>query len=189
MTHIEIAIPEKLLDRPKFNGKLVPYFAESSDGKAGEEGGIVVFGKADPTKWQECVEGKLCAMCGGALEYWIAFIGGPLSMKSRSFLDPGMHLECAEYALDVCPWMLTGRGDAERTLAVSPTKEPTKIEEADHDRVGLYLCHDYRVRRQTRTVNSIPKTMVYCYAGPMKREIWRERKAPESSDPEESKKN
>lgn len=184
MTEVEIAVPEKLLERPRFNGRLVPFMAESSDGEHGGEGGVVVWGKADPVRWSDCVQKKLCGMCGKPLDYWIAFIGGPESARSRAFLDPGMHVECAEYALDVCPWMIGGDGAAERTLAVPPTKETVDVEEGSSHRIGLYLCHDYKVKRQTRRVNKLPQTMVYCYAGPAKRVEWRERQAP---DPEKAK--
>lgn len=56
---------------------------------------------------QECVTKKLCGVCGKPLGYWIAFVGGPLSIKNRAFVDPPMHTECALYAVQVCPFMVS----------------------------------------------------------------------------------
>lgn len=173
----EVPVPGRLKDRPRFNDLLVPYIADSSDWEQGEEGGVVLFGKADPVRWAECVEDRKCAMCGDRLDYWIAFIGGPQSIRFRAFLDPAMHVECAEHAMAVCPWMLGGADfdSAERTISSAPTRELTKIEDGDENRIGMYLTHGYKVRRHTVTVNRAPQVIVYCYANPMKRVQWHDR--------------
>lgn len=46
---------------------------------------------------------NLCGICMEPLEYWIAFIGGPISFKNRSYLDPPMHKDCALAAVEYCP--------------------------------------------------------------------------------------
>jgi hypothetical protein len=48
-------------------------------------------------------KGKCCGVCGGTLYSKIWFIGGPMCLANRIFGDAGMHRECAEYALQVCP--------------------------------------------------------------------------------------
>lgn len=174
----EVPVPDRLKDRPLYNGLLVPYVADSSDREQGEGGGVVVFGKPDPVRWAECVEGRKCAMCGHALEYWIVFIGGPRSIKFRSFLEPAMHLECAEYAMAVCPWMMSSVdfGPAERTLSRPPTRELTRVEDGDENRIGLYITQDYKVRHYTeRSGGGARKVVVYCFANPMKRVQWSDR--------------
>jgi len=45
----------------------------------------------------------LCGICSEPLDYWIAFIGGPISLANRSYLDPPMHKECALAAVKYCP--------------------------------------------------------------------------------------
>lgn len=171
----EVPVPDRLKDRPRFKGFLTPYIADSSDGEQGEKGGIVVLGKADPIRWAECVEERKCAMCGERLDYWIAFIGGVRSVRFRSFLDPAMHIECAEYAMSVCPWMLGGEDFAERTIAKSPTRELTKVPEGSENRIAMYVTHTYKVRHQASTVNGAPQVIVFCFASPVKRLEWRER--------------
>lgn len=75
------------------------------------------FTTIDAEKILRCCTESRCGMCGehwpapwagpnteyGPTDHLIAFIGGPLAIKHRNFLDPGMHLECARYAMQVCP--------------------------------------------------------------------------------------
>lgn len=63
------------------------------------------FRVLDVRRQMQCVNQKLCAMCGESLGKYIAFIGGPRSRDGHSFFDPGMHRECAEYAAKVCPFI------------------------------------------------------------------------------------
>lgn len=55
---------------------------------------------------KRCAEEKLCWICGTPLDYWVVFIGGPLSAKNRLFTDGPMHEECARDALSICPFLL-----------------------------------------------------------------------------------
>lgn len=48
-------------------------------------------------------EAHECGLCGQPLDYWIAFLGGPMSASTRAFTDPPMHEECAQAALKLCP--------------------------------------------------------------------------------------
>lgn len=41
--------------------------------------------------------------------YWVAFLGGPRSIKQRTFADPPMHPECARAALFLCPHLALKR--------------------------------------------------------------------------------
>lgn len=52
---------------------------------------------------QECAAEGLCGICGKALDYWIAFLGGPLSFANRTYSDPPFHRDCVEVALRLCP--------------------------------------------------------------------------------------
>lgn len=42
---------------------------------------------------------------GHELGSYIFFIGGEKSATSRCFTDPGMHRDCAEYSIEVCPYL------------------------------------------------------------------------------------
>lgn len=51
----------------------------------------------------ECGRDHLCGICHKPLTYWIAFVGGPLSLQNRVYSDPPFHKECAVAAMTYCP--------------------------------------------------------------------------------------
>jgi hypothetical protein len=71
--------------------------------------GIPDFRILDAERRFRCYEQRLCAVCGEKLGYWIVFISGPECEKTRMFLDPPMHPDCADFALAVCPHLINER--------------------------------------------------------------------------------
>lgn len=57
----------------------------------------------------KAAQDRTCGICGKELGYWLAFIGGPISYRSRQYADPPMHPECAEASFTLCPHMAIGR--------------------------------------------------------------------------------
>lgn len=57
----------------------------------------------------ELAADRACGICGKALGYWLAFLGGPRSYASRSYSDPAMHEACARFSLTACPHIRIGR--------------------------------------------------------------------------------
>jgi hypothetical protein len=55
----------------------------------------------------QCVNKRLCAICGKRITGGFWFVGGSRCFlhEDGAFLDPPLHLECAEYALVVCPFL------------------------------------------------------------------------------------
>lgn len=112
--------------------------------------GVPQFAINETPMIMRCVRQKLCSVCGKKLkEYWM--IGG-----SRAFLHPDgvfgdspVHLECAEYALQVCPFLAAPRW----TKSVSDAKKiktlPIKVNVVEFsgsiqpERFGLGLVMGY----------------------------------------------
>jgi hypothetical protein len=68
------------------------------------------FARIDPVQTELCVKLRLCGVCGLFVRYWIAFLGGPYSSaENGAYTEPGMHEECAEWALKLCPYLLRAR--------------------------------------------------------------------------------
>lgn len=91
-------LPPRLARRP-FDGKRkvpVPFFNVMPDGS-------VNFTGINAETVIRCAQERLCGICGEPLDYWIAFIGGPVSAATRCYTDPPMHRECAEAAVRYCP--------------------------------------------------------------------------------------
>ena len=99
-----VPIPGALAERPRDARGFPITFVTliTSDGRPD-------FTTIDAAKIIRCIKEHLCGMCGtkllggGVLTFEVAFIGGPLSIENRNFLDPPMHQECAAYAMQVCP--------------------------------------------------------------------------------------
>jgi hypothetical protein len=74
----------------------------------------------------ECVEKKLCAICGEELGPVVAFLGpiGIFDVERRNVSDPPMHRECVEYAARVCPFILMGGWDREGKKGWNPEHSP-----------------------------------------------------------------
>ena len=91
-------MPVDLAARPmNIHWKLpIPFTAEAPDGTHS-------FVAIDATRVVECAMKRLCGACGKPLDYWIAFIGGPISAETRRYADPPMHVACAEAVMTLCP--------------------------------------------------------------------------------------
>lgn len=98
-------MPQALRQRPRSpSGQLpIPYTVPVIDG-------VPDFRVSDGEKWLECVTRGLCPLCGEEIKGNFWFVGGPLCHENRLFLDPGMHRDCAEYALQVCPFLASPKG-------------------------------------------------------------------------------
>lgn len=156
--------PERLQRRPHQRGLPVPFVALQ------REDGSYDFRVVDMVRWKAAVERWLCALCGEALDYWIVFIGGPLTCEARIFFDPGMHEACARFALEACPF-LTGRQEyapVEKVKAMN--REATIYADpmipSGKNLIGLYFTRKYSI---------IPPNRVH--AAPAKRIEWIERPA------------
>jgi len=72
--------------------------------QADDNDGEPAFAVLDPQRVLRSLCDRLCGICGQALDYWIAFVGGDLSLKNQLFGVP-LHEECARYAMRVCPYL------------------------------------------------------------------------------------
>lgn len=71
--------------------------------------GVYHFKINDHKKTMECLDTRICAICGRGLgkDMWLA--GGPLAAfhPDGAYIDTPMHHECGQYALQVCPYLAT----------------------------------------------------------------------------------
>lgn len=80
-------------------GYVVPFFVEWVDGKPD-------FRIVDGRKLARCVREGLCWLCGGPFTgRTVAYVIGPMCAINRTSSEPPSHLECAEYACRVCPFL------------------------------------------------------------------------------------
>jgi hypothetical protein len=98
---IQVEIPKFLAHLPVHHGLPVP-FSQAWINDAPD------FRAVDPNKTVQCVQEKLCAICGRKLGEHSYFACGPRSKASHLFTDPPMHKPCVEFAAQICPF-LSGR--------------------------------------------------------------------------------
>lgn len=146
----------------------------------------------DHAKVLDCLKKKLCAICGKRMDLGFWFVGGERSFlnEAGAFLDPPSHLECAEYALKVCPFLCAHRytnrlDDAlirskAATVGIALTRNEFMISDLPA-RFGLGWTRSYRVvQRGLSDVIIWPAPWDYL-------EFWREGApcaAPDSALPE-----
>ncbi len=130
-------VPVAMLPRDA-RGFPIPFFAPWRDGKP-------VFAVADERKRAQCATQRLCWICGQPLFDRIAFVGGPQAAENRSFGDPASHVECAVYAVQVCPFIADPNYRA-RAFSEGTDAVPGQID-AKPDRTCVYVTHGYKVLR------------------------------------------
>lgn len=108
-----IEIPDRMRGLPRdHRGFVVPYFVAWLDeaGKICEAGkGTPDFRVIDTRKYERCIIGKRCWLCGQTMGVRVAFVIGPMCSVTRVTSEPGCHLWCARYAVQVCPFLTKPR--------------------------------------------------------------------------------
>jgi len=85
-------------------GYPVPYFVPWINGKPD-------FRMISKQCLLECVERKLCGICGKKLHEYQYFITGPIGLSNGTHSDPPAHRDCCEYSLQVCPHLHFEKAD------------------------------------------------------------------------------
>lgn len=97
----DVPIPERMKKLPRDpRGLPVPFVILW-------QGGRHHFTVNDQKKVAHCLNTDRCAICGQPLFRGRWFVGGPLSAFHPDgwYIDTGLHKECMEYALQVCPYL------------------------------------------------------------------------------------
>jgi hypothetical protein len=106
---MKIEIPPFLSHLETYGDYPVPFVQQVINGKPD-------FRVVDRVKVLECVEEKLCAICGKDLGEFCFFIGGDKSKDNALFVDPPMHEPCAEFASKACSFLSGEREYSQRPV-------------------------------------------------------------------------
>jgi hypothetical protein len=89
----------------------VPWFVQwMDDGAAAPYGvGEPDFRVIDTPKLHRAVQQRLCWICGQRLGRYLAFVIGPMCAINRINSEPPSHLECAQFAVRACPFLMRPR--------------------------------------------------------------------------------
>lgn len=96
----EVRIPKRLKLRPQWRGLPIPYVALIRDD------GTPDFRVTDEHKRRSVIQNRWCQLCGNPLGKWMFFTGGTKAAKHNAYFEPGCHLDCLIYAMQVCPFIV-----------------------------------------------------------------------------------
>lgn len=131
----EVAIPERLADRPLDKAGRVIGWATAVDAD-----GEVMQGVNVGMRCAESILSRLCGLCGKPLGYWVVFVGDEVCVAKREFMEPPMHEECFRYSMAACPYLANKQFTPRRA-------RPGVLQVADRRRPGrmaLYLTRGFR---------------------------------------------
>jgi hypothetical protein len=98
--HKVTPIPRRMLGLPRDErGFVVPWFAWH------EDVGRPHISISDQEKWCEAVRRDRCWLCGQPLGVFKTFVAATINVVTRTVFEPPSHLDCAEYAMRVCPFL------------------------------------------------------------------------------------
>jgi hypothetical protein len=98
---LAVQMPSKIRALPRDRmGRPIPWFV------AELAGGIRDFRVADSAKRVSALRDKLCWVCGQNLPAKVTFALGPMCSINRITAEPPVHLECATYSAQACPFMI-----------------------------------------------------------------------------------
>jgi hypothetical protein len=69
------------------------------------EDGTYDFRVVRPGWPQQCRSRKVCWLCGEPLGKFLCFVIGPMCAINRNTAEPPSHRDCAEFAVQACPFM------------------------------------------------------------------------------------
>jgi hypothetical protein len=135
----KVPIPHRLKRFPTYRGYPVHFTVYVS------QDGIPNFKSMDESRRMKAFEENLCHLCGWKLRPPFAFIGGPESVKAHRFVDGPMHVDCAEYAAKVCPFLSNPSYMVNYNSRLG--MEGGELENIRPEKMALVECDRYAWRR------------------------------------------
>lgn len=146
-----IRVPARVARLPRDSrGFPVPFIVKDR-----VNGAPVDFRDTDPVKRIHAIVDRLCGVCGGQLEGDLYLIAAPECVESRLFSFPGMHEECARFAMLACPYLSSADYKPEKPPISLSIGVPAVDGEHRPERLGFYVCREYTEDRSGPVVRII----------------------------------
>lgn len=142
----DVPVPAFLAGRPRDRRGYPVFYTVEPPGGVPEDG-KVDFRVLKVARHIEAHQRQRCALCFKPLGRPLIFIGGPMCVQNRVFGDGAMHLECANYARQVCPFLINSRMEYARTLSerYDVMSYDTNLSLTKPERVVLYATDECRM--------------------------------------------
>ena len=122
-------------------GYPVPEFVSNIDGKRD-------FRIVSLEHLANCIRNDACWICGQGLDVWKTFVIGPLSAIQGTSNEPPSHLECAEFAVRACPFLLLPKAQHRPVDVPSMQKLPGSMRR-NPGVCCLYVVKSYSHRKKS----------------------------------------
>lgn len=126
----DVPVPQRMATRPRDRkGRIVPFFVGYNHGEPDFR--TIAAGRVG-----ECFRAELCWLCGQRMGAHRWFVVGPMCVANRLSSEPPSHYECARYAVEVCPHLITPSAkrravnlpeDAEPPPGIGVTRNPGAV--------------------------------------------------------------
>jgi len=135
-------MPDRIAALPMSErGYPVPFFVAYVDGKP-------EFRIADARKKHDCIRENLCWVCGQRTGKYKCFPIGPMCVVNRNTAEPPCHLDCAEWSVQACPFILNPNMVRRENSLPPGVTEPAGIAIKRNPGVlALYICSEYKLTR------------------------------------------
>lgn len=138
-----VTIPGKMMTLRRLpSGMPVPKFATWKDG-------VPDLAVMNPEYFRRALTGRLCWICGNKLGRFAAFVGGPKSAASGHYTEAPCHKECAEFAAQVCPYIVTGKNMRRAVSAEVCEMLETGGDPNNPEVFGITISDDWSFDRST----------------------------------------
>lgn len=149
---LDVPMHDRIKALPRdHRGFPVPWFVDYVDGKP-------YFPALDARKLRVAVKQSRCWICGQMMTGWKIFVVGPMCVANRISAEPPCHLDCAQYAVRVCPFMVNPK-----MRRVPETKHPEGYQISEmHNPRNPGVMALYHARTFTTLMIDVP----VCQMGP-----------------------
>lgn len=121
-------------------GYPIPWFVADVDGKRD-------FRMADGAKRVRAVTQHLCWLCGEKLGRHLAFVIGPMCVVNRNTSEPPSHRECAEFALQACPFLTLPQAQYRGANLPEGLERPPMAIDGNPGVSALWICDRFQPYR------------------------------------------
>jgi hypothetical protein len=124
----------------------VPWFVEIINGQPD-------FRVISAEKMVRAVRERLCWICGERLGSYLVFVLGPMCAINRIISEPPSHRECAEFAVQACPFLTLPKLTRDEKPTGPDLVEPAGVGlERNPGACCLWVTKSYRVQRVSNGV-------------------------------------
>jgi hypothetical protein len=134
-------LPERMSNLPlDERGYPIPEFVSNLDGKRD-------FRVVSLEHLAHCIRNNVCWICGQRLDPWKVFVIGPLAAIQGVSNEPPSHVECAEFAVRACPFLLLPKAQHRPTDMPNIQKMPGSMKR-NPGACCLYMVTGYSHREK-----------------------------------------